>query len=207
MMIKLDIKYSLEYEKERIKYTLSKADWFLKNGYSKWIKLPAGKKLEDVDIKTSENSLLTTAEEEYCTNDYEKIKKTIEEQWSISSSKLENYFAMTSLKQEDIYIIQLTKYGVGGSYNVPNKVISNFQNKTEIALLRNIIHEIIHLSIQSLIDEYRVEHWIKERLVDLILAKNDPTLVIMQNITIDTTAVDSVFEKYYPDVEKIIKCI
>ncbi|OHA47283.1 MAG: hypothetical protein A2541_01860 [Candidatus Taylorbacteria bacterium RIFOXYD2_FULL_36_9] len=206
-MIKLDIKYSLEYEKERIESTLDKAGWYLVNGYSKWIKLPDGKKLDEIDIISSRDYLLDTAEKEYDLNDYEKIKNIINEQWFKFTPKLEKYFIETSLKQEAIYIIQLTKYGVGGSYNFPNKVILNFQNKSEIALFRNAIHEIIHLSIQSFIDENKVDHWVKERIVDLILRKIDPESNIMQKISIDTQSIDLAFEKHYPNIEKIIKNI
>ena len=206
-MIKLDIKYSFEYEKERIEYTLNKADWFLENGYSKWIKLPGGKKLDEIDVKTAGNDLLETAKSEYNPDDYEKIKNTINEQWSKFAPTLEKYFYETSLIQEDIYIIQLTKYGVGGSYNLPNQIILNFQNKTEIALFRNTIHEIIHLSIQSFIDKNKVDHWIKERIVDLTLEKINPELSIVHKLPIDTQSIDLAFEKYYPNIEEIIKNI
>ncbi len=206
-MINLDIKYSLKYEKERIKYTLDKADWFLENGYSKWIKLPAGKKLEEIDLKTAGSILFDIAEEEYDSKDYEKIKSIISEQWFKFAPKLEKYFKETLLKQEEVYITQLTKYGVGGSYNLPNQVILNFQNKSEVALFRNTIHEIVHLSIQSFINENKIDHWVKERLVDLIFQKIDPELNIIQKMSIDTQSIDLAFEKYYPNIEKIIKNI
>ena len=206
-MIKLDIKYSLEYERERIKNTLNEAGWFIENGYSNWIKLPAGKKLEEIDVKTSEKYLLDTAQEEYVDDDYEKIRGLINEQWFKFAPKLERYFAETLLKPEEIYVVQITKYGVGGSYHVPNTVILNFNNKSELALFRNTIHEIIHLSIQSFINEYKISHWIKERIVDQIFQKIDPELGIMQKRDIDTKSVDLAFEKYYPKIEELIKNI
>ena len=68
-----------------------------------------------------------------------------------------------------------------------------------------IIHEIIHLSIQELIEKYEVEHWEKERIVDLIVFKIVPEIAKMQNISIDTKPIDEGFEKYYPDIEKVVK--
>lgn len=204
-MIKLDIQYSFEYEKERIKYTLGKAAWFIENGYSKSIKLPAGKKLDEIDINTSTDDLFDKLKEEYNSGDYEKMQNNLSEQWSAFASKLEKYFKETSLKHEDAYIVQLTKYGVGGSYNLPNTVILNFQNRTETALFRTVVHETIHLSIQSFVDKYKVDHWVKERIVDLIFQKLDPELNMMQKLSIDTQLIDQSFEKYYPNIEEIMK--
>jgi hypothetical protein len=205
-MIKLDIQYSFEYEKERIKYTLGKAVWFIENGYSKSIKLPAGKKLDEINISTSTDYLFDKLEE-YNSSDYEKMKSNLNEQWSSFVVKLEKYFEETLLKQEDSYIVQLTKYGVGGSYNLPNTVILNFQNRTETALFRTIVHETIHLSIQSFVDKYKVDHWVKERIVDLIFQKLDPELNMMQKLSIDTQLIDQSFEKHYPNIEAVIKNI
>jgi len=206
-MIKLDIQYSFEHEKERIKYTLGKAVWFIENGYSKSIKLPAGKKLDEIDINTSTEYLFDKLKEEYNLSDYEKIQNNLSEQWSAFAPKLEKYFKETALKQEDVYIVQLTKYGVGGSYNLPNTVILNFQNRTETALFRTVVHETIHLSIQSFVEEYKVDHWVKERIVDLIFQKLDPELNMMQKLSIDTQLIDKAFEKHYPNIEAVIKNI
>ncbi|MBP9760315.1 MAG: hypothetical protein KBD24_03005 [Candidatus Pacebacteria bacterium] len=204
-MIHLDIQYSLEYEKERINYTLNKADWFIEKGYSKSIKLPASKKLDELDVSTSKDYLFGLLEDEYVSTDYEMMKNNLSEQWSSFVVTLEKYFEETSLKQEDTYVLQLTKYGVGGSYNLPNTVILNFQNRTESALFRTVVHEIIHLSIQKYIEQYNADHWIKERIVDLTLERIAPELNTMQNLPIDTKSVDLAFEKNYPNMEEVIK--
>lgn len=204
-MIPLDIQYSLEYEKERINDTLHKTDWFIEKGYSESIKLPADTKLRDLDKSVSKDYLLGILENEYVSGDYEKIKNNLSEQWPSFALTLEKYFEETSLKQEDTYVVQLTKYGVGGSYSLPNTVILNFQNKTELALLRTAVHEIIHLSIQHLIEQYNVDHWKKERIVDLTLKKINPELNTMQELPIDTKSIDLAFEKSYPNMEEVIK--
>ena len=118
---------------------------------------------------------------------------------------LEKYFLETNAKPENVYEIKLTKYGVGGSYNLPNTIIVNFQGKFGIGVSKTIIHEIVHLSIQELIEKYKVGHWEKERVVDLILLKIVPEIAKMQNISIDTKLVDEAFERYYPNLEEVIK--
>jgi len=203
--IRLKFDYSLEYEIQRIKNTIERSKWFIKNGYSKWIKLPADEKLEEINKNKPINYLFEKAKEEYNEKLYIKAKDEVAEQWNKFSQKLEKYFQETSLNIEDFYHIQLTRYGVGGSYNLPNKIIVNIQNKFGIAIPRTIIHEIVHLSIQPFIDKYEVEHWVKERIVDLIVSRIVPNICKMQNLSIDTKTIDNSFNKNYPNIEKIIK--
>ena len=205
--VSLKFDYSLEYEIQRIKNTLDDSEWFIKNGYSKWMKLPAGEKLEELDKNKSIDYLFDRAKEEFDKEPYIKAKNEVNEQWDKFSQKLEKYFQETSLDIEEFYYIQLTRYGVGGSYNLPNKIIVNIQNKFGIAIPRVIIHEIIHLSIQPFIDKYKIEHWAKERIVDLIVSGIIPKISKMQDVPIDTRVIDKSFYKYYPDIEKVIKNI
>lgn len=204
-MIHLDIQYSLEYERDRISYTLDKADWFIEKGYSKSITLPASKRLDEIDVRVSNDYLFDLLEDEYVSGEYETVKKNLTEQWSSFVVTLEKYFEETSLKQEDSYIVQLTKYGVGGSYHLPRTVIVNFQYGTSSAFFGTIVHEIIHLSIQQYIEHYAVDHWIKERIVDLTLEKIAPELNTMQKLPVDVHSADVAFEKYYPNMEEVIK--
>ncbi len=201
-MIKLQFNYSIEYEIQRIKNTIKKLDWFKEKGYR--LSLPKNLSLEDVDFLDEEcirNSILS----EYSEDDYKKVIKTVNQQWLKFSPLLENYFLETNIKLEDFYEVKLTKYGVGGSYNLPNTIITNIQAHYDVGLVKTIIHEIIHLSIQKLIEKYEVEHWEKERIVDLILDKYFSEINKMQNIPIDTKSIDQVFEKHYPNIEEVIK--
>ena len=203
--ILLQFDYSLNYEKENIEYSIGKSDWFIENGYSKRIKLPENIKLEDVDKNKPIDYLFENAEKEYNQENYSKVEDIVTEQWLEFSPKLEQYFEETSLVPEDLYLIQLTRYGVGGSYNLPNKVIVNFQGKFGTRVLKTIIHEIVHLSIQQFIDKYNIEHWEKEWVVDLILSKIVPEINKIRDLSIDTKTIDESFNKNYPDIEKIIK--
>ena len=201
-MINLQFNYSVEHEAQRIQYTLDKIEWFKKMGYK--LSLPknfslGNKKLPDAEY--IKKAILS----EYNEADYIKVEETVNEQWAKFNPQLENYFLEVALKPEDTYKVNLTKYGVGGSYHLPNIIIVNFQGKFGIGVSKTIIHEIVHLSIQGLIEKYEVEHWKKERIVDLILNKYVSEINKMQNIPIDTKPIDEVFEKYYPDVDGVIK--
>ena len=61
----------------------------------------------------------------------------------------------------------LTKYGTEGSYNPPNRIFLNISNKSPQTLV--LLHEITHLIIHKYIKKYQIQHWEKERIVDLIL--------------------------------------
>jgi hypothetical protein len=200
-MINLQFNYSIDYEVERIKNTISRLDWFKEKGYQ--LLFPEGFSVENKDF--SDDNIKNSILEEYNEIDYKKVADIVNEQWSKFSPFLEKYFLETKTKLENIYKVNLTKYGVGGSYNLPNTIIVNFQGKFGIGVSKTIIHEIIHLSIQELIEKYKVGHWEKERVVDLILLKIVPEIAKMQNISIDTKLVDESFKKHYPNIEEIIK--
>ena len=59
---------------------------------------------------------------------------------------------------------------MGGSYKLPNLVIYNINNKKGF---KTIVHEIIHLLIENQIQEFKIQHWEKERIVDLILNSDE----------------------------------
>ena len=201
-MINLQFDYSVDCEVQRIQYTLNKLEWFKKQGYH--LRFPANFSLENEKF-ADENYIRNTVLDEYNEADYQKVAETVNKQWLEYSPNLEKYFLKILAKPESIYKVNLTKYGVGGSYHLPNKIIVNFQEKFGIGVSKTIIHEIAHLSIQKLIEKYNVEHWEKERIVDLILLKIVPKIAKMQNLPIDTKSIDEVFEKYYPNMEEIIK--
>ncbi len=206
--IALQFDHSFEFEIQRIQDALNRAEHFISKGYTKGVKLPGGANLEEVYKNKSIELLLDKAKEEYNPEGYEKIEDAANRYWIKYSSYLEKYFEETSLEPAEVYYVQLTKYGVGGSYQTPNGVIVNFQNYVEVGVIKVIIHEIVHLSIQQFVDKYKIGHWEEERVVDLILFKMLPDLYYKkQNVPIETDKIDKSFNDYYPDIEKIIKSI
>jgi hypothetical protein len=69
------------------------------------------------------------------------------------------------------FTVLLTLYGPGGSYDHQTGVILMRTDKagsfaTGPNPADNIIHESVHMGIEFLIEQYSIEHWVKERIVD-----------------------------------------
>ncbi len=178
---------SLEQEKERVKETKGKIAWLKERGY--FFVLP-------------EQSL----EVEYNFEDYKDKVSIIEKKWlEIEKDffeKLKRIFNNEFSKSFEVYF---TKYGTGGSYFLPNKIIMNISDEYRTSAdYKTISHEIIHLSLEPLIQKYKIEHWQKERTVDLIASKIIPNYNL-QKIPVDIHSVDESFNKFFPDIEEIIK--
>lgn len=147
--MKIKIKYEIEYERQRVKFTLSKLKWYKDNGYN--VNVPNG-----------------TIEEEFKKEDYERAAKKLMEEFN----KIKKHFAdkLTEKFGSEIpkeFEVILTKYGTGGSYNLPNKVIINILNKKPN--IETFKHEIIHLLVEKNVQRNKLSHWEKEKLVEDIL--------------------------------------
>lgn len=70
-----------------------------------------------------------------------------------------------------------------------------------------IIHEIIHMAIQHLIDAHGVSHWRKEALVDFLLERFFPTLHMRQRIPEDVSVVGEALQASWPDLEQVARAI
>lgn len=188
-MIDLNFNFSKEFEKWRIKTCLAKLDWYKAQGYK--INLP-----EEGQV------------EEYSDTDFKEYIDFIQAAWTKYSDKLSQ--ALASLKGAEIqsvYKVNLTKYGVGGSYSYPKEVIINIAQREKERAILTLIHEITHLSIHQLIEKYQIEHWQKERLVDLITMRIFPELFDLQRDPGNAGLIGRYFDQYYPDIEKIISSI
>jgi hypothetical protein len=201
-MINLTINYSSEYEIQRIKYTLEKLQWYRDNKYN--VSLPE-KLVADSDIVISEDEIKKLVDVEYNEDDYKTQEKFLLEKWQKLVDESWSEFSKTSLSPLNTYKIYMTKYGVGGSYNLPDSIIINIKYTYNIGLLRTAFHEMVHLLIQPWIVEYKVSHWQKERIVDLLLLKFIPRLAKSQQTRIETEEVDKIFDENYPNVELIVK--
>lgn len=202
--MKLNILYSPELEVERIINTLKRVGWYKENGYT--VQLPESLDISDVTSITPE-SVKIAVSEDYNEQNYLGSKKYIEEHWNSVGEELTKNIKNTSLVLQNSYDIQLTRYGVGGSYHMPNKIIINIQRMFEFGLLKTIAHEGVHLSIQSMVEKYNVKHWHKERVVDLLLQEFAPKVSSFQKMSINTTKIDEIFRKEYPDVDKVLSSL
>ena len=105
--------------------------------------------------------------------------------------------------------VYFTRYGVGGSYfPLSDEVLININEKCKKSpkdISATIAHEIIHLLVDPTIKKLKIDHWIKERVVDLILSNIIPGFKIMQSIPLETKKIDKAFKDFFPDVEMIFK--
>ena len=203
-MIKLDIKYSVEYEVSRIKDAIDRIKHFREKGYK--LRFPESFSTENENFK-QEEYIKKTVLGEYNETNYIEPENFIKDNLKKINTILEKFFTETNIEPKKDYSIYLTRYGVGGSYNFPNKIIINIQACKGEKLVRSIVHEIIHLSIEDLIQKYNVGHWEKERVVDLIFDKIAPKLNTIQKLPIETEKIDKIFEEKYPNIEEILKSL
>lgn len=157
----IQINYGKNVEFERVKSTLKKLDWFNEQGYK--IGLPKG-----ITEKSSDNNIKNQIKKEYNQETFDSYSREL----LYMFNKIKDQFEKT-LKEvfgdkiPNNFEVYLTRYGVGGSYNLPNRIIKNCTHPKEG--IKTLVHEIIHLIIQEKIDEHEIKHWEKERIVDLIL--------------------------------------
>ncbi|MGD0977058.1 MAG: hypothetical protein ABR875_02080 [Minisyncoccia bacterium] len=206
--IEIKIKFSLKFEVERVLDTLKKLKWYRERGYN--ISLPARISeivmdgYEDVNLDTITDKL----EDEFDRNEYQKLTNSIYAEWGKISDILENNIEKNGLTTGfGLYKIILTKYGVGGSYDPPSTIIINVNNRQPNEICRTIIHEILHLNIESLIVKYHIGHWEKERIVDLIFSKIMPEISKMQKLPqgFNIEKIDEIFNSNFPNLEEILK--
>lgn len=198
---KLRISYGVEQEVQRVRYSVDELPWFREQGYR--VNLPNG-----VAEGSTSEEIARAIKDEYSAIDYAQCASTILKEWPTVSIGFKDIQKEPSFHLEDEYNVVLTKYGVGGSYNPAlNQVIVKVFSRSKGGTSGIIAHEIIHMTIQHLIDEYHVRHWRKERLVDLLMEHYFPGLKEMQNINEDVSVVDQAFEKSFPNMQAIAQSI
>ncbi|MFH1236401.1 MAG: hypothetical protein V1685_05730 [Parcubacteria group bacterium] len=203
-MMKLNIVYGAEREVWYVQNAVKKIPWYVENGYPiESVKLPNG-----VTKDSSDEEIVRTVNSEYADTDYVECAEKLQEEWKTISAGFEKMRSESSFHISDTYEVVLTKYGTGGNYNVDkSRVTVRINDKSRGGTVGIVAHEIVHMTIQYLIDQYHVRHWRKERLVDLLTEHYFPGLKKMQNIKDDVGVVDQAFEKHFPDMEAIAQSI
>lgn len=136
----------LEEEKKIVDATNKKIKWFKKNGYN--FTLP-NKPLASI----------------YSEESYQKKMKEIRNKWIKQENDfffvLESFFNKKFKKK---IIVHISKYGVGGGYNLPNHVYINID--LPYNPVKTIKHEIIHIIVETFMEKNKIKHWEKERIVE-----------------------------------------
>ena len=162
--------------------------FFEKHNYT--VSLPEGTLIDTLVAKSKSNRLSPKDYESletfmktnvYQKSDYQKgYEKIIKQSDLINKmvNQLSNCKHKWNFKTFDLYDVNLTLYGTGGSYNPDNGSIILFtrsdgtfkQNKNPA---NTLIHEITHIGIEaSIIAKYQVGHALKERIVDKFVILN-----------------------------------
>lgn len=205
--IKILIKYSKEIEQQRVLWTKERLSWYRDNKYNvNNLTLPENLNIEKLD-KILEPEIIEIVNAEYNPELYQPSVQTINSLLSGYLDKLANYFFNINISILSELEIRLTRYGMTGSYNVPNIIVLNISKFFGAELIRIIIHETIHLHIQSLVDKYKIDQWQKEAIVDNLFKKVFPDMAKQQNYPYDISGTQNIFEKYYPDLELIMSNI
>jgi hypothetical protein len=201
-MKNLNIQYSVDFEVKGVIDTLEKLEWFKEKGYL--INLPAILLEESNFNRLSKENIISIVKSEYNNEKYEETKKYILKEWK------SDIFDIKELKKINFnplseYEVILTRYGVGGGYYLPDKIVVNIEQRYGVGLMKTIVHETIHLLVESEILKNKISHWKKERIVDLLSVKLSPDFGRLQNLPEDTSLVDDIFNNKYPDIELIIR--
>lgn len=201
LVIPIKFQFNIESEVRRVRETLDNFKWLTKNNYR--FLLPNGIK-DSKDIKIE--MIRKLVEDEYDLNIYQIAESAILKSWEGNSGLMRkiNQKMNGSYMLDEVTVI-LTRYGTQGSYMTPNSAIINISNIPSEFLIKTVIHESLHLMIEHLIKKYSVEHWVKERIVDLIMDFEYKSRFKMQSAPNWVFITDEIFKGYYPDMNLIIE--
>ena len=189
-------------EINRVKYLCGRYNWYKENKYQPTYPKSIQKKLDGGEDITEESiSEAVKSEFDVSIND-EEISQTKEEWHKIKNGFFESLKTL-ELPLQEKYFLSITKYGTGGSYGTPNRIQLNL-NQTDRPSF-TIAHEIVHLTIEHLIKKYQINHWTKERIVDLIMNKFFLDNKRLQRNPEYAEKISEIFEREFPNVENVVE--
>jgi hypothetical protein len=198
---KLHVEYSAEADVEIVQETLKEFQELTAQGYAP--NLP-----KTIQARVERGEELTAAEvaeavnADYQAQDYAAKSDVIIREWSEHQADFLQKLGTLGLPVQEAYILRLTKYGVGGEFRTPNSIIANVEDAH--GAIFTIEHEIIHLTIEQLIKEHTIDHWTKERVVDLIYSRFYPERTTLQKDPEQADHVMAVFEQHYPNIPAML---
>ena len=198
--IKIEFEFSLESEVRRVMETISNLEWFKQNNYR--VLLPNNLNINEI----TSDSITRMVESEFDIKNFQEAEVAIRKSWegnNVFINKI-NKKIIGSFLLEKVKVI-LTRYGTQGSYVVPDSLIINISNIPPQFLIKTVIHESLHLMIESFIKKYSVDHWVKEYIVDSIMNLEYESRFKMQPVPQYALAVDAIFKESYPDILAVIE--
>ncbi|MDQ5890101.1 MAG: hypothetical protein QG609_594 [Patescibacteria group bacterium] len=200
---RVEVHFDMKSEVGRVSDTIKNLAWYKENGYQEnAYRLPVG-----VGVETAPEEIERLVGESFEEDKYFEAGEYIKNNWEILSRGLAELSSIGGFKIFDEYKIILSRYGTGGSYNSKNgEIIVNIDLRMPDKIMGTIAHEIVHIGIQHLIDQYHIKHWDKERLVDLVGERYFSGQRKMQNIE-GAERVDRAFKQFFPDIEAVVSAI
>ncbi len=186
------VKCSSKEETDRVWSRLRKIDFYDQNGYKlifpsdpvmmKLVQQARRKKLRNQDY----DALRLVIDKVYNPDDYEKAYQKVTESFKIAEQALptfQKFHEEWGFKIFLQYVVRLTFYATGGSFNhINGTIIIQTNNAGTFARgldpSHTIIHEAAHIGIEEVIArKFGLEHWVRERLVDRLVYDNFRSLI------------------------------
>lgn len=200
--------YSENLEISRLLYTLNRLEWYLNNGYSlDYISFPEGLVVSNTARGVDEEKVALLVKKEYNSNKYKEAAESLDNLYRNYKQILGIFINKISLGILPEIEVVLSRYGIGGSYHLPNKIVCNIAKMYNIGLLRATLHEIIHLHIEPLIKKYQINHWSKESIVNLLFQSAFMDIYKESDTRNNEGSVKQAYDKFFPDIEKIISTV
>ena len=198
-------------EAEQFLSVLLQYKWYQDMGYTH-VTLPSHPVINPLKAKVLNNETLTAGEQAqaksvfktdlYNAADYQKSLAAVKAAAATADKQIDSlkrYQTAWGFFIPAKYNIQLTVYGPGGQYNPSTGRIIYLVNKNgqfDRKPLWTILHESVHIGIEDrIIQGYKLQHWVKERIVDQFVKKQFGSVVPdyqMQNIQLP--AIDKMFQ-------------
>ncbi|MEI6843000.1 MAG: hypothetical protein WCK48_00600 [bacterium] len=188
-------------EINRVKYLCSKYSWYKENRYEPTYPKAIQEKLDSGESIT-EDDISDAVKSEFDTSVNEKEISQTKKEWDKIKEGFFQNLKTLNLPLQKKYFLSITKYGTGGSYGTPNRIQLNLNQTNRSSF--TIAHEIVHLTIEHLIKKYKIDHWTKERVVDLIMNKFFPDNKRLQRNPEGADKISEIFEREFPNIEKIV---
>jgi hypothetical protein len=159
--MKINYSYTVEGELRRVEDTVNREKFFRENGYQPTF--PEGLNFENFNITKAKVRI----KKEFAEDLVNRVKDKLDRDWEKHRSQIESFLEILPYEKPSELNIVFTRYGMGGSYYVPNKIIINLRNVNSPLFI--LTHELLHLLIEEpVILKHKLSQWDKESLVDYL---------------------------------------
>jgi hypothetical protein len=204
MTVPMEVQYSPEHEFVVLRWRVRNHKWFIENGYEPALPTEILEKLERGE-SVSDNDISAAVIGEYQVDLFRAKENEFKEIWEAKAPYFFERLRELGRPLPPKYIVRFSRYGNGGSFYPPNFITLCIGPYFDFKVYYTTFHEIVHLTIDDLIEKYNIPHWTKERLVDLIMTEFFPDTKQLQRDPEQAELILEIFEREFPDIEKIVR--